>query len=74
MRPAASYSLDPFSPDMREGCLYGLGSNDAGASVAALTNTFLRLRTASLPFNLLSAVTAEEEVGGENGMRAFLPI
>lgn len=73
VRPAASYSLDPFSPDMREGCLYGLGSNDAGASVAALTNTFLRLRTASLPFNLLLAVTAEEEVGGENGMRAFLP-
>lgn len=73
VRPAASYTLDPFSPDIREGRLYGLGSNDAGASVAALTNTFLSLRGASLPVNLLLAITAEEEVGGENGMRAFLP-
>ncbi len=27
----------------------------------------------SLPFNLLMAVTAEEEVGGEHGMRSLLP-
>ncbi len=73
VRPAASYTRDPHSPDIEEGRLYGLGSNDAGASVAALIAVFLQLRREHLPFNLLLAITAEEEVGGENGMRAFLP-
>ena len=40
----------------------------------SLISVFLELRESSLPFNLLLAVTAEEEVGGENGMRAFLPM
>lgn len=73
VKPAASYSRDPFSPQVEGDRLYGLGSNDAGASVVALTQVFLELREASLPYNLLLAITAEEEVGGENGMRAFLP-
>ena len=73
VKPAVSYSRDPFKPTVEDGRLYGLGSNDAGASVVSLIRTFLDLRTAPLPFNLLLAITAEEEVGGENGMRAFLP-
>lgn len=74
VRPAASYTRDPFMPYIEDGRLYGLGSNDAGASVVSLIRTFLDLRTVPLPFNLLLAITAEEEVGGENGMRAFLPM
>lgn len=74
VRPAASYTRDPFMPSIEDGRLYGLGSNDAGASVVSLIRTFLDLQTCSLPFNLLLAITAEEEVGGENGMRAFLPM
>ncbi len=73
VKPAASYTRDPFKPTVEDGRLYGLGSNDAGASAVSLIRTFLDLRTAPLPFNLLLAITAEEEVGGENGMRAFLP-
>lgn len=73
VKPAASYTRDPFAPTIEDGRLYGLGSNDAGASAVSLIRTFLDLRTSSLPFNLLLAITAEEEVGGENGMRAFLP-
>ena len=73
VKPAASYTRDPFKPTVEDGRLYGLGSNDAGASVVSLIRTFLDLRTTPLPFNLLLAITAEEEVGGENGMRAFLP-
>lgn len=71
--PAASYTRPPFDPAEEEGRIYGLGSNDAGASVVSLTSAFLALRTSALPFNLLLALTAEEEVGGEGGMRAFLP-
>lgn len=74
VRPASSYTRDPFAPDIEDGRLYGLGSNDAGASAVSLIRTFLDLRKRDLPFNLLLAITAEEEVGGENGMRAFLPM
>lgn len=73
VKPAASYTLDPFTPLEKDGRLYGLGSNDAGASAVALMQTFIDLRSTPLPFNLLLAITCEEEVGGENGMRAFLP-
>ncbi|MDE6335779.1 MAG: M20/M25/M40 family metallo-hydrolase [Muribaculaceae bacterium] len=94
VRPAASYTRDPYSPDIEGDRLYGLGSNDAGASGVALASTFLDLaaypRTSAsgsftkpegeltpdigdLPFNLILAITAAEEVMGEHGMRAFLP-
>lgn len=74
VKPAQSYSRDPFFPEIIGGRLYGLGSNDAGASGVALASTFLRFRDRDdLPFNLLFAITAAEEVMGELGMRAFLP-
>ena len=74
VKPSPSYTRDPFSADMEEGRIYGLGSNDAGASGVALAVTFLALRhRTDLPFNLIFAITAAEEVMGEKGMRAFLP-
>ena len=53
--------------------LYGLGANDAGASVAALTAAFRHYYDAELPFNLLLALSGEEECMGEHGTRALLP-
>ena len=73
VRPAATYTRDPYSPDEEDGRIYGLGSNDAGASVAALVETFLAWAHKPLPYNLLLAISAEEERSGENGMRALLP-
>ena len=73
VKAAASYTRDPHDAVIINGKLYGLGSNDAGASVVSLTQVFLDLYYENLPYNLLLAITAEEEVGGENGMRAFLP-
>ena len=73
VRPAASWTRDPWTPTFEEGRLYGLGSNDAGASVVALTESFLALRDKALPFNLLLALSAEEECMGEHGMRALVP-
>ena len=74
VKPAASYTRDPYLPQIEEGRLYGLGSNDAGASAVAMAACFLELRMQKdLPVNLIFAVTAEEEVMGEHGMRAFLP-
>ena len=73
VRPAASYTRDPFAPAVEGDRLYGLGSNDAGASVVALAETFLTFRRRKLPFNLILALSAEEECMGEHGMRALLP-
>ena len=73
VRPAASYTRDPYSPDEVDGRIYGLGSNDAGASVAALVETFIAWAHKPLPYNLMLAISAEEERGGEKGIRALLP-
>lgn len=72
VRPVASYQRDPFAPTREEGRLYGLGSNDAGASVVALIAAYRCLEQKRLPYNLLLALSAEEEVMGEHGMRALL--
>lgn len=73
VRPAASYTRDPYAPVVEGDRLYGLGSNDAGASVVSLLQTFLTFREQPLPFNLVLALSAEEECMGERGMRALLP-
>lgn len=73
VKAAPTYTRDPYTPDIEGDRLYGLGSNDAGASVVALTQTFLTMMHAPLSVNLVLAITAEEEVGGENGIRALLP-
>ncbi|MDE5840531.1 MAG: M20/M25/M40 family metallo-hydrolase, partial [Muribaculaceae bacterium] len=74
VKPAASYTRDPFSPDIDGDKLFGLGSNDAGGAGVALAMAFLSLKDdETLPVNLLLAITAAEEVMGEHGMRAFLP-
>lgn len=74
VKPVASWSRNPFSAQIDDGRLYGLGSNDAGASVVSLLRVFSDVHQARLPFNVLLALTAEEEVMGTGGMRAFLPM
>ncbi len=71
VRPAASYTRDPFAAEIVDGRLYGLGSNDAGASVVGLMAAFAHYRSVELPFNLLLAIVAEEEVMGEGGLRSL---
>ena len=74
VKPSQNYTRDPFEPTIEGDRIYGLGSNDAGASLVSLVATFCNnYDTTSLPYNLLLALTAEEENMGEKGMRAFLP-
>ena len=74
VRPAAGWQRDPFSPSIENGRLYGLGSNDAGASLVCLSEFFLQFyNNSNLPFNLILALSAEEECSGERGIRALLP-
>ncbi|GHU95222.1 acetylornithine deacetylase [Bacteroidia bacterium] len=74
VRPAAGYTRDPFAPDIQDGKLYGLGSNDAGASVVSLIDCFSTFYNKNLPFNLVLAIVAEEEVQGPNGVESILPL
>ena len=74
VRPSATWTRDPFTPTWEEGRLYGLGANDAGGSVAALTAAFRYYYDIELPFNLLLALSGEEECMGEHGTRALLSV
>ena len=73
VRPSASYTRDPYEPTHEEGRIYGLGSNDAGASAVSLIAAYRHMEMQELPYNMLLAISAEEEVMGEHGMRALLP-
>lgn len=74
VKPGSGWTRDPFSPEISDGKLYGLGSNDAGGSVAALTAAFLHFHgVEGLRYNLCLALTAEEEVSGANGIESILP-
>lgn len=73
VKPSPAYTNDPFVPVRSDGKIFGLGSNDAGASVVSLIETFRLLGREPIGVNLLLAITAEEEVSGEKGVRALLP-
>lgn len=70
--PASGYTRDPFTPSIEDGRIYGLGSNDAGASVVALAEVFTRLHDSELGVNLVLALSAEEEVSGAGGIESLL--
>jgi acetylornithine deacetylase len=69
----AGWKRDPFSPDVEENRIYGLGSNDAGGPLVSLLACFLFFTgQKDLPFNLVFAATAEEEVSGKKGVASIL--
>lgn len=72
VKPNEGWLLDPFKPTEKNGKIYGLGSNDAGASLVSLLMVFLMAEEMSLPFNLIYAATAEEEISGKNGVESIL--
>lgn len=73
VKPSEGWETDPFKPAIQEGKLSGLGSNDAGASAVSLLATFLYLsKVPQLPYRLIVAITAEEEISGINGISSIL--
>lgn len=73
VKPASGYTRDPFTPEIEDGCLYGLGSNDDGGSLIALLETYSRLIQKEQPYRLIFSATAEEEVSGKGGLDLILP-
>lgn len=74
VKPNPQYTRDPFSPDVEDGKLYGLGSNDAGGCLVSLIATFLHFyHRSDLNYNIILTATAEEEISGANGIESILP-
>lgn len=73
VKPNPQYTKHPFQPIVEDGKLYGLGSNDAGGCLVSLIATFVHFYAQeNLPFNLVLAATAEEEITGHYGIEALL--
>ncbi len=65
--PAASYTRNPFDPGQDEEIIYGLGSNDDGASVVSMIAAFSYYYNKVLPINLMLILSREEERSGCDG-------
>jgi acetylornithine deacetylase len=71
--PGEGWSTDPFAPVVRDGKLFGRGSNDAKASVAAMACALVALhRDPPERGQIVLAATCEEE-RGRMGLERFLP-
>ncbi|HYJ37266.1 MAG TPA: M20 family metallo-hydrolase [Chitinophagaceae bacterium] len=69
VRPNSGYTRDPFKPEIIDGKLFGLGSNDAGGPLVSLIATFLHFYDRpDLRYNVVLAATAEEEISGTGGI------
>ena len=73
VKPGAGWNYDAFGAVLEADKLTGLGSNDAGASAVSLLALFLYFQNKQNAFNLICAITAEEEISGANGIRSVLP-
>ena len=74
VKPVASWTRNPFSPDIKEGVLYGLGSNDCGGGLCSLLQIFRMLTAKPQQYNLIYLASAEEEVSGKDGITRALPL
>ena len=73
VKPNNGYTRPPFEPQIEDGKLFGLGSNDAGGPLVSLIATFLYFyNNPNLEYNLLLACTSEEEISGTNGIVALM--
>lgn len=74
VKPNSGYTRDPYEPEIEDGKLYGLGSNDAGGCLVSLIATFLYFYAQEdLAYNICLATTAEEEISGNNGLECIIP-
>ncbi|MCQ2245263.1 MAG: M20 family metallo-hydrolase [Bacteroidaceae bacterium] len=74
VKPVNGWETDPYQPILKDGVLYGLGSNDDGASVVSLLQAFRVLTKKVQSYNLVFSASSEEEVSGKNGFESALPL
>jgi len=75
VKPNKGYTRNPLSPDVEDGKLYGLGSNDAGGCLVSLIAAFTYFyNKENLNYNIVIVASAEEENSGPNGLNSMLKI
>ncbi|WP_456463832.1 M20 family metallo-hydrolase [Lutibacter sp.] len=75
VKPNKGYTRNPLSPDIEEGKLYGLGSNDAGGCLVSLLATFTYFYERNdLNYNFVLVASAEEENSGLKGLNSMLSV
>ncbi len=72
VKATSKWTLDPFTPTIDNGKLFGLGSNDAGGPLVSLIHTFIHLAKTEQPYNLIFLASAEEETSGKQGVPIVL--
>lgn len=73
VKPVSAWTRNPFEAIEEDGKLYGLGSNDAGASLVSLLHAFFLLTEKPQRYNLVFLASCEEEVSGKGGVEFALP-
>ena len=74
VKPVAGWQRDPWKATVEDDRLYGLGSNDDGASLVTLLHAFIELSSKHQLYNLVYLASAEEEVSGKNGIESVIPL
>jgi len=72
VKPVAGWTKAPFNAVEDEDQLFGLGSNDAGASLVSLFHSFLLLTQTEQANNFVFLVSCEEEISGKGGIESVL--
>lgn len=73
VKPNQGFTNDPFEAIVKDGKLFGLGSNDAGGCLVSLIATFTHFYSnENLPYNIVMVASAEEESSGKNGLNSVL--
>jgi len=68
VQPVSGWTYSPYVPTPVGERLYGLGSNDAGASLVSLAAAFAHLTSRPQTCNFIYLVTCQEEISGAGGM------
>lgn len=74
VKPVAGWQRNPFKATREGSRIYGLGSNDDGASLVSLLHVFAALKEEKTQYNLVFLASAEEEVSGKDGIESVLPL
>lgn len=72
VKPVNGWRKHPFTPKLDNGKLYGLGSNDAGASLVSLFQVYRYLSQKRQNYNLIFLASCEEEVSGKDGIESVI--
>lgn len=73
VKPASSWTRDPFTPVIEGDRLYGLGSNDCGGGLVTLLQAYRMMIHEERDYNLIYLASCEEEVSGQTGIVIALP-